>query len=179
MKFVVCITGKIGTGKSTVSSFFEKKGFEYLNMDEIGHHVFSQLKETIKKEFGTLERKEISNIVFNDPEKLKKLEEILHPKMLQILNIKTKEEKLYIVEAAIKRRLKIQCDLTITVIAKKEVIIERLKRKGLTVSTIEKILSAQRDILPEGLIIDNSSSLEKLTEKLECIYHFIKKSMNF
>ena len=64
---IICVTGKIGTGKSTVSKFFEQKGFHYINMDELGHDAFQKNIEKIRKAFGETDRKKISQIVFNSP----------------------------------------------------------------------------------------------------------------
>lgn len=179
MKFFLCVSGKIGTGKSTVSKFFRDKGFTYINMDEIGHEVFERKRYEINKVFNTTDRNEISYIVFNDLEKLRILESILHPEMKKILSEKTNRNLKYVIEAAIKKRLNLDCDINLTVISEKNVIFDRLIKRGLELEKIEKILKAQEDITPEGIVIDNSYTLDVLYKKLEFIYSFLKKSFNF
>ncbi|SHH39450.1 dephospho-CoA kinase [Thermosipho atlanticus] len=176
MRFILCITGKIGTGKTTVAHFFKNKGFSYINMDEIGHEAFDKKKHEIRDIFGTIDRKEISKIVFTNTEKLRVLESILHPEMKKILSEKLTRNLNYVIEAAIKRRLGIYCDFTITVTAEKKVIFNRLKNRGLSNIEIENILNSQFDVIPEGIVIDNSFSLEFLNKKLNFIYSFLKKS---
>ncbi|MBT1248402.1 MULTISPECIES: dephospho-CoA kinase [unclassified Thermosipho (in: thermotogales)] len=177
MKYTICVTGKIGTGKSTVSNFFKEKGFKYINMDEIGKEVFYSKSKEIKALFGTDNRKEISKIVFTQKDMLKKLEQLLHPQMLKKLENLTQNNGLYVIEAAIKRRLKITCDLTITVTCSKDVIHKRLANRGLNKSMVDKILENQSDILDEGIIIRNDYSLELLNENLKKIFAILTKTL--
>lgn len=179
MKFFLCVSGKIGTGKTTVSKFFREKGFIYINMDEIGHEAFEKKQQEILTFFGTSNRSEISEIVFNDIEKLKILESILHPEMLKILSEKTQRNLNYVIEAAIKKRLNLNCDINLTIISEKKIIFERLIQRGLNVEKIEKILNVQKDIIPEGIVIDNSFTLDDLEKKLEYVYSFLKRSFKF
>lgn len=175
---IICITGKIATGKSTVSQFFVNRGFEYINVDQLGHRAFEMNLEQIKRTFGTTNRSEIAHIVFKDVEKLKILESIVHPTMMELLKkeLKSKNNKNTVIEAAIKRRLGINCcDLTITVLSDEKNIKERLKGRY-DEELIDKILQRQSDIEPEGIIVTNNSSTEDLTSKLEEIYsHYILK----
>jgi dephospho-CoA kinase len=179
LKLILCVTGKIGTGKSTVSKFFKEKGFEYINMDELGKIAFEYEKDKILEVFNTLERNKIRDIVFQDQKMLKKLEKILHPKMLEILEQMTAKENYYAIEAAIKRRLKIKCDFTITVKCILDTILKRVSERGLSQKDIENILKNQMDILDEGIIINNDGTIKELYEKLEKIYTFIMKSASF
>ncbi|MGB9795797.1 dephospho-CoA kinase [Fervidobacterium gondwanense] len=168
----ICVTGKIATGKSTVSKFFVEKGFEYINVDELGHKAFELNKETIKRTFGTDDRKEVGKIVFASEEKLRQLEQIVHPTMMKLLDerIEKLKGKDIVIEAAIKRRLGIKnCDLTITVTASREIIKERLKERY-DEKTIEEILKRQEDVVEEGIVIENNDGIEELLGKLERVY---------
>lgn len=176
-KLVICVTGKIGTGKSTVSNFFRNKGFKYINMDEIGKIAFDAKINEIVKTFGTTDRNKLRQIVFENVNMLKKLEAILHPEMIEILNSKIKDDTFYVIEAAIKKRLNLKCDFTITVTCKRETIYERVLKRGLSKKEIDNILNNQTDITNEGIIISNDSTLEKLYSNLEKIYNFILKSI--
>lgn len=84
------ITGNIGSGKTTVSKLFEILGVPVFYADIAAKSVMtddSQLVAAIKKTFGndayladgSLNRKYIANIVFNDDAKLAKLNAITHP----------------------------------------------------------------------------------------------------
>lgn len=76
----IAITGNIASGKSTVEKFIEELGYKVFDTDKIAHEILEN-SEDIRNLFGTLDRKEIAKIVFNDNEKLKLLESIIHPKV--------------------------------------------------------------------------------------------------
>lgn len=175
---IVCVTGKIGTGKSTVSKFFEKLGFVYINVDKLGHRAFELNKDAIEREFSTSDRKEVGKIVFSDPKKLEKLESLVHPTMKMLLSeeIEKASGKDIIVEVAIKRRLNITCcDFTITVVADTEIVKERLKERY-TPELIDEILKRQADVIEEGIVISNNGTVEQLNEKLRVIWEeYIQK----
>ncbi len=88
------LTGGIGSGKSTVANYFAELGIKVIDADVIAH----QLTETkqpalieIREHFGepilnadkTLNRKRLSEIVFNQPNEKKWLENLLHPLIRQ------------------------------------------------------------------------------------------------
>jgi dephospho-CoA kinase len=86
----VGITGGIGSGKTTVSKIFEVLGVPVFYADDHAKRVMvedSILIDAIKQEFGnesylddgSLNRKYIANIVFNDAARLDKLNAIVHP----------------------------------------------------------------------------------------------------
>jgi len=86
---VIVITGSIGTGKSTAVYFLKKLGFTVLDSDKIVHEGYnrgSTLYKKILDHFGeeiltkdkTIDRQKLSKIVFNDEEKLEKLNSIVH-----------------------------------------------------------------------------------------------------
>lgn len=82
MKIVV--TGGIGSGKSTVAIMLAQKlGFTYVSLDEIVHQFYEEppIIEGLVALFGTSDRKLISDKVFRDPLKLKKLEEFFIPRV--------------------------------------------------------------------------------------------------
>jgi len=100
-KLKVAITGGIGSGKSLVSSFFEKAGYPVIKADEIAKELL-QNNENVKKKLiksfgsevfsnGVLNKMYLSDVVFNDQVKLNVLNAIVHPptiKMIESLFIK-------------------------------------------------------------------------------------------
>ncbi len=88
--FKVGITGNIGSGKTTVSKVFELLGVPIFYADDHSKLVMVQDQELIdgvKSTFGTesyfddgsLNRKHIAEIVFNDADELSKLNALVHP----------------------------------------------------------------------------------------------------
>lgn len=88
----VGITGGIGSGKSLVCKIFSALGVPSYDADSRAKMVMTTdgiLVEAIKKEFGvlsydangTLNRQHLANTVFNQPDKLKRLNELVHPRV--------------------------------------------------------------------------------------------------
>ena len=86
------LTGGIGSGKSTVSAEFARRGAVVIDADLVvrelqspGGAVLAAMVEHfgngILSEDGTLNRQAVADIVFNDPEQLKALNAIVHPKV--------------------------------------------------------------------------------------------------
>jgi dephospho-CoA kinase len=86
------LTGGIGSGKSTVSAEFARRGAIVIDADLVvrelqspGGAVLAAMVEhfgdTILATDGTLNRQAVADIVFNDPEQLKALNAIVHPKV--------------------------------------------------------------------------------------------------
>lgn len=91
---VIGLTGGIGSGKSTVAKLLEEKGAVLLDADRIGWEIYLPGKpayEEIVAEFGkevlsrdgTIDRKKLGPIVFSDPKKLTRLNQITHPRIAQ------------------------------------------------------------------------------------------------
>jgi dephospho-CoA kinase len=91
------ITGNIGSGKTTVSKIFEVLGIPVFYADDEAKKVMvtdSILIDSIKQTFGTesyfedgtLNRKHIAGIVFNNETELEKLNAIVHPAVFRAFN---------------------------------------------------------------------------------------------
>lgn len=87
---IIAITGGIASGKNFISDIFAKMGAEIFDADKIVHDLFLNDQDLIAKiaqEFasavndGAISRQVLGEIVFNDYEKLKILEKIIHPKI--------------------------------------------------------------------------------------------------
>lgn len=88
--YIIGITGGIGSGKSTVAKVFGTLGIPVYSADDAAKEIMvkdAQLVEQIREHFGpgayhadgSLHRKYISDIVFNDKEELAVLNAIVHP----------------------------------------------------------------------------------------------------
>lgn len=87
---LICLTGSIATGKTTISNFMAKKGCILIDTDLVVHNMYNSGTEASKKiqnefgdncinEDGSVNRKKLGDIVFENKDKLKKLNEIIHP----------------------------------------------------------------------------------------------------
>ena len=84
----IAVTGGIGSGKSTVMKIIAGKGYHIFSCDEIYSQLTSDsdFLNILRHSFGdilnsdgTLDRKKLSEIVFNNPAKLAELDKITHP----------------------------------------------------------------------------------------------------
>lgn len=83
------LTGGIGSGKTTISKIFELLQVPVYYADDAAKQLYQNnqsLITSIKKNFGegiyegsTINRAKLAEIVFNDPEKLKVLNQLVHP----------------------------------------------------------------------------------------------------
>jgi dephospho-CoA kinase len=86
---LVGLTGGIATGKSTVADTLRRLGAEVIDADQLARDVVAPgepaLAEIVRdfgdvlRPDGTLDRKKVGAIVFNDPARRKRLEAITHP----------------------------------------------------------------------------------------------------
>ncbi len=87
---VIAITGGIGSGKTTVAEMFRNLGFPVLDADRVAHGVYERgtsayrniieaFGEGIVLEDGTIDRKFLGDMAFQNKEQRKLLEEITHP----------------------------------------------------------------------------------------------------
>jgi len=87
---VIGLTGGIGSGKSTVARYLVELGAKHIDADKVIHEIYSPDTEgwsALVKAFGKdivapsgeIDRKKLGEIVFNDAEAVKKLNEIVHP----------------------------------------------------------------------------------------------------
>lgn len=88
--FLIGLTGGIAAGKSTVAEHWQSLGAVHLDADAIARQVVqpgtpglaaveAEFGASVLNENGSLNRAALADIVFNDPEKRKRLEAITHP----------------------------------------------------------------------------------------------------
>ena len=97
------ITGGIGSGKSTISKIFEILGVPVFYADDEAKRLMEHdqvLIELIKTEFGdqafignNLNKKHIAQLVFNNREKLEKLNALVHPAVYRAFEFWVAQQK--------------------------------------------------------------------------------------
>ncbi|OCL27563.1 dephospho-CoA kinase [Orenia metallireducens] len=86
----VGLTGGIASGKSTVSKYLKELGAVIIDADKIAHSLMEPKKilwKRVVKEFGkeillsngTIDRKKLGGIIFNDSKAKKRLDKTTHP----------------------------------------------------------------------------------------------------
>ena len=157
---IVGLTGGIGAGKTFVADMFARFGVPIYNADARAKYLMNNhgtliniIKETFGSDMykqGTLDRKALADIVFNDVEKLKILNELVHPPMERDHEAWHKEQDAVytIKEAAIlfESGANRGCDKIITVTAPLELRLNRvMKRDELSREEVLARMSNQWD----------------------------------
>lgn len=153
MTKIIGLTGGIGSGKTTIANHFRVAGIPVYIADDEARKIMQSdvIIAQIKKTFGNtvfdngiLNREKLSGIVFNDPEKLKLLNAIIHPAVKKhfsswILNQKYAPYIIYEAAILFESGSYKDCDIIITVTAPLELRIQRVIQRDKT--TRENVLS--------------------------------------
>jgi dephospho-CoA kinase len=193
----VGITGGIGSGKTLVCKIFEKLGIPVYDADSRAKMVMTTdgiLIEQIKKEFGTLSynlkgelnREYLSQAVFNQPEKLDKLNALVHPRVaVDYLQWLSRVQSAYCIkEAALLFEADTyrQLDKVVVVAAPDAIRIERVLKRDphRTRTDVEAIMRNQmaqdEKIMRADYVIQNDESTLVIPQVLELHKRF--SSMN-
>lgn len=181
----IVITGGIASGKTTVCHILKKHGAYYLSSDEIIHRLLREDPPTIQAvttllgpdalKDGKIDRKEVAEIVFNDPKKLEALEKILHPKLLAKIEEayqQAGECELFIVELPLVQEIgkEKDFDLTIAVVFDEAEAMKRFVKEGFTEESYKKRMARQWKISEKAnkadYVIHNDGTIEELEIKV-------------
>jgi dephospho-CoA kinase len=188
--YVIGLTGGIGSGKTTVARMLERKGAVLVSADAVGHEVYQSGRpawQEIVDAFGrqvvagdgTIDRKRLGAIAFNDPQQLQRLNAITHPRMKELMRHKLEEERARGTEVvALEAALLFDAgwdDLSDEVwvtVAPPEVAAERTaERSGLNVeevlSRIRAQMSNEERIARSQVLIDTDCSLEQTRKQVD------------
>ncbi|MDD4362832.1 MAG: dephospho-CoA kinase [Atribacterota bacterium] len=188
---VVGLTGGIVTGKSTVAKIFQQLGAIIIDADLIARQMVLPGRKSWKmiiKNFGKeilnenneIDRKKMADIVFSDNRKLKLLNSITHPEIINNIKKKIKEiknnsenERICIIDIPLLFETKTDniMDKIIVVYLDREQQLTRLKtRNGLNndeaIKRIESQMPMQDKIKLADYVIDNSKSIENTKEQV-------------
>ena len=145
------ITGPIGSGKSTVSKLFEKRGYKLLDCDEIVHELYKskdmqskllKLIPFLKISDNDIDRKWLKTYLIENPNKKKQLEKIVHKAVVEYVDKELKHSKQPVVVEAtflFETDLHLLCDKTIYVDVSKDKQIDNLKSRNEDVDNALKL----------------------------------------
>lgn len=103
---ILGITGGMGTGKTTAAKMFADFGAKVIDADKIAHSVvkpgsgawrklISVFGKEIITEGGKINRRKVAEIVFQkEPDRLKELNSIIHPEVVDIILKRMQDAKL-------------------------------------------------------------------------------------
>lgn len=193
------LTGGIACGKSKVADIFSELGYYTIDSDLISRKVMEKgeaayikiveyFGKDILDENENIIRKKLGSIVFTDKDKLKVLEEIVHPAILNYekklrSEIFGKNDKAVIITHAakmIESKSYTHYDALIVVTADKDIQLSRLiKRDNITIEQAQNILNNQlsneKRLKYAQFIIDNSSDIDNLYIEVKRVYNLISQ----
>jgi dephospho-CoA kinase len=181
---IVALTGGIGSGKTMVGEIFAELGALVIDSDQLAREVVergSKGFDLIVTEFGDeilkngdLDRAALASLIFKDPKKRAKLEEITHPLIRQSfakIVSSAGSESIIInqIPLLVESKHDYKFDHVITISAPEKIRTERLIKRGLTLTQIEQRMKAQatdtqREVISDTLIVNDKSEQELLAQ---------------
>ena len=199
---IICVTGKMASGKNTLCSLLEQNDFLCTDADKVVHKVINDATPKILETFneyaiqkgitlsnpdGTLNRKNLGELLFQNPTLLKKQEDIIYPLYIEETQkiINSNPSCNIVLNATVLYKtpqLMNQCDFIIFV---KSSAIQRFfrvcKRDNIKIKNILQRFYSQKNLYSEYkatnipiIKIKNSSNMNKLKKQVENLLKKIK-----
>lgn len=179
-KYVIGLTGNIGTGKSVVRRMLEHLGAYGIDADALAHRTIARgapgyqlvvdlFGKWILKEDGEIDRGRLGRLVFADPQALAGLEGIIHPLVEQAVEflVKRAPHPVVVIEAIklLESDLAKKCDSIWVVYAPKEVQLARLTQRrrmprAEAIQRIESQAPQEGKVKAAKIVINNVGSIE-------------------
>ncbi len=192
---VVGLTGGIGSGKTTILKMFQNLEIDCYIADIEAKKIMNsskKIKKELIEEFGKktytaigLNRKYIAKIVFENPERLKILDSIVHPRVHKHFKefVKKAKSSYVIYENAILFESKgdKKCDFIITVIAPMDVRIKRILARDTTtkvdiLNRMKNQFSDEEKVSKSDFVINNIDLKETQKEVQKIHSKILKKN---
>jgi dephospho-CoA kinase len=189
-RYVVGLTGGIGSGKSAAAKIFRTCGVEVIDTDALAREVVEPDQPAlsgIATHFGSelltaqghLDRAALRKIVFSNPEHKSWLENLLHPLIAELMQHRLSATKspYAILESPLLLETEQHklVDRVIVIDVNEEIQIDRsVRRDGSDEEVIKSIIASQIDraerIQYADDLVSNEEGLEQLREKIEALH---------
>lgn len=191
MKFVVGLTGGIGSGKSAAAEEFRRLGATVVDTDAIAHeltqpggsavpHVRALFGEAFVLPNGAMDRKSMRERVFADPAAKQALENLLHPLIREESARRIAEASgpyvVHVVPLLLESPgYRSRVDRVLVVDASEQAQLARVRaRSGLSADEVRAIMRTQvsraERLASADDVIDNSGSLEALRKQVGALH---------
>lgn len=190
---IVALTGGIGSGKTMVGEIFAELGALVVDSDQLAREVVergSKGFDLIVTEFGDeilkngdLDRAALASLVFKDPKKRARLEEITHPLIREsfakiVSSAGSDSIIINQIPLLVESKHDYKFDHVITISAPEKIRTERLIKRGLTLTQIEQRMKAQatdaqREVISDTVIVNDKSEQELLAQ-VEKVWESLK-----
>jgi dephospho-CoA kinase len=199
---VVGVTGGIASGKSLISDWFTKAHLSvidadvvYKNLIKSNQNLYKDIVEAFDlptNQTSTIDFKSLGKIVFRDKEKLKKLNAITHPYVINKVELmleeyRDNEKDIVILDVPLLYEAKMEsyCDYVVCVYTDRETQIDRLMKRGhldrqTAIKRIDSQMSLEDKKTKSDFVIDNSwskdHSYQQFVQVLAKIKSYAKES---
>lgn len=198
-KPLIAVIGGIASGKSTVAEQFAKLGCAVIDADRIAHDLLDEdaLRNEVVRLFGpeilnasgTIDRTKLAQIVFADAGQLARLNDVIHPGVLQrteeLIEHYNENQSLKAIVLDMPLLVEVgwagRCDRLVFVDCGRTQRLQRAKRKGLASEREIKIrenfqISLDRKKRLADNTIDNNSDFSTLVRQIKNIFSDITKN---
>lgn len=185
---LIGLTGGIATGKSTATKLFEQHGIPVVDADVVSRQMVEKGSEGLRKivnhfgktilnEDGTLNRKKLGELIFNDSSLRQQLNHILHPLIREEMNrqtthlLKTNQHVIQDIPLLFENKLEQHFDLVIVVYIDQQEQIKRLQQRDDI--SYEAALSKVKSQAPiedkkalADIVLNNHGTIDALEEQV-------------
>lgn len=191
------LTGGIATGKTTVAKIFESLGAVVIDTDVVVHQllqdkniicqIIKSFGENILCNDGTINKQLLAGIVFKQKGELEKLNNILHPRVIEILDsnwqvFQTSDDNILIEVVPLLYEVGIEDKYSKIMVVDSTIenqISRSISSKGWDKSQVlDRIavqMKASDKIKKADFIINNNDSFEELKDKVYLLWQKLKK----
>lgn len=195
---IIGLAGGIGSGKSTITKYFNRLGIQSVDADDVARLVVqpdSPCLQIIKERYGDsivtqhgeLNRPALRDIIFNAPEERLWLESVTHPvirkEITLQLSLTTSAYCLLVHPLLFETKQNALCRYVIAIDVPPEIQIERVvKRDGITLENAKKIMATQlknQDRIDQSdFSFENSGNIDNMDDKVFRLHKKILESLS-
>ncbi len=193
MSSVIGITGGIASGKSTITKYLKSLGYKIIDADDITHKLYKKGARgynMIIQEFGdslddngAINRNKLREIILNNKDSLKKLNDIMHPIIKDEIIKEINESNGIIfldVPLLFEAHFDDLCDKTVLIYVPYNIQLERLmKRDNINEKLAKKKIDIQMKLDDKkelsDYVIDNSLDIDKTLSYIDNMLEELKR----
>jgi dephospho-CoA kinase len=190
MSLKVAVTGSIGSGKTLFCKFLTGKGYPVIAADDVSKEILvsdTDIKKAIIREFGrqsydngSINKKYLAEAVFSDPQKVVRINSIIHPKVIEKIGLLVKEHSaksdIVFVEAALVYEADMEEMFDYVVLVTADEIVRKQRKVELDKFTEADFLKRNENQIPDeekrkraDFVFINSGSKEDLEKKADLL----------
>lgn len=194
--YLVGLTGGIAAGKTSVAKRWVELGGLEIDADVLARKaldagtpglakVLEQFGSDLLLADGNLDRQKLGEVVFNAPEKRKKLEEIVHPIVRELAAQALADAPagsilIYTVPLLVEASVDLPFDFVVTVEAPVDKQVERMvKTRGMTAQQASARIAAQASAAERAnsadVILNSNQTLGRLLDDAEALWNEIER----